>query len=198
MIHIEWIKHFKNETLEHYALRLTEQIDTSRPYILVGLSFGGMLAAEIAKLYRPEQLILISSIPSSKQLPGYFKIAGRLKLQYLVPIALLKSASLLKRFFTAETTEEKKYLRSAIRESDSSFIRWALNAILYWKSTGVPSSYIHIHGTRDEILPIRNLSPTHIIKGGGHLMVLTRAKEINKIINDQCFPISPVNHPQHT
>jgi pimeloyl-ACP methyl ester carboxylesterase len=69
-----------------------------------------------------------------------------------------------------------------IRESDDSFIRWAMNAISTWQSIEAPSSRIHIHGTRDMILPIRYTKPTHIIAKAGHLMIMNRAKEINQIL----------------
>lgn len=35
---------------------------------------------------------------------------------------------------------------------------------------------------KDRIIPIRNVEATHLIKNGGHLMVLNRAKEIEEII----------------
>jgi len=102
----------------------------------------------------------------------------------LIPISLMKSASLMKRLFTAETAEQKAYLRMAIREVDTSFIRWALDAIVKWKGKVTDTEYVHIHGTKDAILPMRYTRPTHIIKGGGHLMILTRNEEINEIITE--------------
>ena len=102
----------------------------------------------------------------------------------LVPISLMKSAALMKRLFTAETAEQKAYLKMAIREVDTSFIRWALDAIVKWKGTAVFADYIHIHGSKDAILPVRFCKPTHIIKGGGHLMILTKNNEISDIIKE--------------
>ena len=40
--YIEWIAPLKKETLQHYASRLVTQIDTTKPFQLVGLSFGGI------------------------------------------------------------------------------------------------------------------------------------------------------------
>ncbi|WP_353717332.1 hypothetical protein [Dyadobacter sp. 676] len=39
--YIKWVRPLKKETLQHYAARLSKQIDTSQPFQLVGLSFGG-------------------------------------------------------------------------------------------------------------------------------------------------------------
>src|SRR6478752_103643 len=73
MVHLQWIEPVVNETLGSYAERLAEKIDTAEPFALVGLSMGGMIAAEIAQTYKPVSTILISSIPCSLHLPTYFK-----------------------------------------------------------------------------------------------------------------------------
>ncbi len=181
-VFLEWIEPLKMESLTAYALRLGERIDTSSPFAIIGLSMGGMITAEIARQYKPAVAVLISSIPSSKQLPFYFKAAGALRLQRLVPVSLIKSAATLKRHFTKETDSDKRMIRDIIRESDDAFIYWAMNAILKWKSEAPEMPLVHIHGTRDEVLPIRFTNPTHIISNGGHLMVMNRAKEINAIL----------------
>src|SRR6266487_4519719 len=71
-VHLDWISPQKDESLANYALRLADNINRNEPFALVGLSFGGMLATEIAKRYHPAATILISSVPVSTQLPGYY------------------------------------------------------------------------------------------------------------------------------
>ena len=184
IVHLDWIEPLKNETLSAYSLRLAEKINTNESFALVGLSMGGMIAVEIARHCHPVQTILISSAASSDQLPVYFKWAAKLNLHKLVPVSMVKSAAIMKRLFTAETPEDKIILKQIIRESDPRFIRWAIDAILNWKSIKPPASYIHIHGSRDELLPIRYSRPTHAINKGGHLMVLNHSGEINKILRE--------------
>ena len=60
---IQWIAPKKNEAIEDYSLRLTAQITKENP-ILVGLSFGGMMAVEVAKHISTEKIIIISSAKS--------------------------------------------------------------------------------------------------------------------------------------
>lgn len=67
LIAVPWIEPLSNESLSSYANRLGASIDTKEPFALLGLSFGGMLAAEMAALLKPRKLILISSIASSSQ-----------------------------------------------------------------------------------------------------------------------------------
>jgi len=183
-VYLEWITPLKNESLHDYSLRLAEKIDANEPFSIIGLSMGGMMASEIAATLNPVLTVLISSVPSSTHLPFYFKAAGALKLQKVVPISVVKSAAVVKRFFTAEKDEDKKMIKQIIRDSDNSFIRWAMDAILNWENETMPSSYIHIHGTRDEVLPVRFTKPTHVLSKAGHLMIMTKAKEINKILEE--------------
>lgn len=184
MICMEWITPLPGETLPGYAMRLAEKIDTSAAWSVVGLSFGGMLAAEISAALQPRKTVLISSIPSPRQLPPYFRAVAPLHLQKILPVSLFKTASIAKRVFTTETDEDKALLRQIIEDSDPAFIRWALGAILGWKSDRQPATLVHIHGDSDFLLPVRYLHPTHIIAHAGHLLVMNHAPEVNKILHE--------------
>jgi pimeloyl-ACP methyl ester carboxylesterase len=185
--YVKWINPLANESLPDYACRLAEQIDTQKPFVVVGLSFGGMLAVEIAKRFKPVCTILISSIPSIQHLPYYYRAAGHLRLHKVIPISFIQHAAILKRLFTTESSEDKRILKTMIRKSDIRFIRWALHAVLSWKNTDIPEKLFQIHGTRDGILPHRFTKPTYFINGG-HLLILTRAKEINQILGSLLMP----------
>jgi pimeloyl-ACP methyl ester carboxylesterase len=181
-VHLDWISPAKEESLASYALRLAERIDPSAPFALVGLSFGGMLATEIAKQYKPAVTILISSVPVAHQLPGYFRMAGKWGLHKIVPVSLLKSSAATKRFFTREKNDDKKLLWEIINESDVDLIRWSIDAILNWQNEIIPEPIWHIHGTRDEILPVRYTHPTHAVPKEGHMLVMTRPQVVNEFL----------------
>ena len=183
-VFLDWIAPQNNENLSSYAARLAQKMDTKSPFALLGLSMGGMVAVEISKLHNPVVTILLSSIPLSSQLPAFYKLAGKLYLYKLVPVSLIKKASMVKRFFATESTEDKQTLRSVVIESDAGFIRWAMRAIVKWENEILPEPYFHIHGSSDEILPIKYTHPTHIIPNGKHLMVMTKAGELNLLLNE--------------
>jgi pimeloyl-ACP methyl ester carboxylesterase len=184
MVHLNWLTPAQGESLSGYARRLAASINMNEPWSVIGLSFGGMLATEITRHFKPSQTILIASIPSASHLPRYYKLAAPLKLHKFLPVGLFKNASLAKRFFTTETLEDKALIRKIIAETDPAFIRWALGAILEWNNTEVPEGIYHIHGTKDRLLPFRNVYPTHIITGGGHLLVMNRANEVNELLKE--------------
>jgi len=181
-VHLHWIKPFKNEFLRDYALRLAQGIDQTKPYVLVGLSMGGMIATEIANHLNPVFTILISSVPLSAQLPRYFRIGGRFRLYRLVPPRVLSSGMILKRFFVVKSKKDKILLQDMLRDMDPEFIRWAIHAVATWSNSQLPPEYAHIHGAWDRILPVRFCKPTEILRKAGHLMVVNRAAEVNIFI----------------
>ncbi len=193
VIYLDWIFPLENESLQAYAYRMAEKIDTAEPFSLVGLSMGGMIATEIANKFNPAACILLSSAPTHKQMPGYFKWAYMLKLHRIVPIGLLQKISVLKRGLAPDNNEDKELLRQVIKDSDPAFIRWAMNAILCWKNEAVPATLWHIHGNKDGILPIRWARPTHQVQGGNHLMIMSKARELNAFLSEVLLPV-PLQH----
>lgn len=183
LVYLDWIAPIGNESLEEYALRLASGIDTSTPFYLVGLSFGGMIATEIAKKLNPVHTFLISSSPVFKQLPWYYRMAGRLGLEKLVPVSLIKKSNRIGlKFLGAQTQHERLLLKQLVTDSDPAFIKWALTCILKWRNDERPANLTHIHGTADRILPMRYYKPDIIVKNGGHFMVYANAEEISGYI----------------
>lgn len=180
--YLEWIPPQGQETLPSYAARMAGQIDTRQPFALVGLSFGGMLAVEMAKKFHPEKLILIASISHPTHLPSYYKRAFQLGLHRIITPGMIKYGVYLKRYFTSESPEDKQIIRQMAREMDNQFVAWALGAIVNWQTDAADFSAHHIHGTSDLILPLRYTKPTVSIQKGGHLMIFDRATDINKVL----------------
>ena len=78
---VKWLEPLSfDEPLENYAKRLVPQIDDPTP-ILVGFSFGGLVAIELAKIIKPLRTIVISSLATRYALPWYYKLAGKTLLQ---------------------------------------------------------------------------------------------------------------------
>jgi esterase/lipase len=91
---IKWIVPNDKETIENYATRLIDQITSTKP-ILIGLSFGGLMAVEVAKQIGPEKVILISSAKTKKEIPCYYRWAGQVRFHKLLPTTLLKSSNFI-------------------------------------------------------------------------------------------------------
>ena len=182
--YVDWILPEKNEPLNRYAERISGIIDTSRPFILVGLSFGGMMAIEMVKYIQPEKIILISSIASHHEMPLYFKIAGMLKLNMLVPSFMYTKLNFLASWvFGVKDKKDKILLKEIMAISDIRFTRWAIDKILNWKTDKPEIKIVRIHGSKDKLFPARKLNADYVIKKGGHFMIVRNANEISAILN---------------
>jgi esterase/lipase len=181
-IHIKWITPLQNESIEAYALRLTKQITSSSP-ILIGLSFGGMMAVEVAKHIVTEKIILISSSKNKKEIPFYYKLAGKMRLHKIIRARfLVKANKITNKIFSVRSSEDKKIISSMMAASDVVFLNWAIDKIVHLKNVVVHKNLTHIHGTADRILPIRFVKADIVIKGGTHLMIMNKAAEVQQKI----------------
>ena len=151
---IDWITPIPNESLSNYAHRLSEQINPDEAFALVGVSFGGMLAVEISKQLSPNKLILISSAERPEELPKYFRWAAALGIHKLLPYPLLKTLPVNPFLFGCTSKESKALLKTVMKNTDTAFLKWAVNAILNWKTSPSTTTAIHLHGDKDYIIPI--------------------------------------------
>lgn len=185
-VFLDWIEPLKKEPMRSYAQRLAEKINTNEPFALVGLSLGGMLASEMMGFLRPEKTIIICSIACKKELPWYLRWGGTLRVHKLIPARTANRPNrLLYWIFSLKEKEDRKLLDEIVIDADIKFIRWALDAITRWKKKDVPEHLIRISGGKDRLLPVNRYKPQYFIPGGGHLLVLTHAKDVSKIIAEE-------------
>lgn len=183
IVFIDWITPKKQESLQEYAKRIAQCIDTSNPFSLIGMSFGGILATEILAYVQPYKTILISSAARRQELPFYYRLAGFLKLDKLIPGKATNSANMLTYWmFGIQNSSDKTLLKDILKSTDTHFSKWAISEILNWKRNTCPDNLIRIHGNQDRILPILNFKPKYILKHAGHFMIVNRAAEISKIL----------------
>ena len=179
---IKWIKPEANESIEDYAKRLVKQITAETP-ILIGLSFGGMMVMEVAKYLKAKKIILLASAKTFKEIPFYYRWAGYLELHKILPAKLLKQHTFMSDwFFGIEEKEHKVMLSEILNDLDSDFLKWAIDKIVSWKNQAIHPNLFHIHGDNDHILPLHFVNADFVVKGGGHFMTVTHAKEITGII----------------
>lgn len=181
--HIKWLKPDINESLENYAQRIiAHYIKTERP-ILIGLSFGGILSIEIAKQIDTEKIILLSSIKNQQEKGHALQKSFDSRWYKIVPKSLLKKTNpFIFWFFGLSETAERQKLKDIVADMDPDFFYWAMERIRLWRNEKPLPNLIHIHGNKDHVFPIKTIKADYVIDGGGHFMVLNRAKEVNEIL----------------
>ena len=179
---IKWEKPGKEESLEQYSGRLTKQITCKNP-VLIGLSFGGIVAAEVARQIKTEHLILIATAKTKKEIPFYYRWPGTLGLHKLLPAKLLMQPGFLTNWlFSISSAADKKILKDILEDTDSDFFSWAIDTITTWSNITFPHKYTHIHGTADRIFPVAFVSCDIRVDNGGHFMTIDKSDELNKIL----------------
>ena len=182
---VKWISPLENESIEKYASRLLHQIKSPRP-ILIGLSFGGLMAIEVAKQIDTEKVILISSAKTKSEIPYYYRFIGLLGLHKLMPSRLLLHSNFIVNwFFGVSNRFDKDLLKSILFDTDPIFFKWAIDKIIRWKNQMQIKNIFHIHGTRDKILPSNFLKCNILIPNGGHFLVLNKSDKVNEILGQQ-------------
>ena len=181
-VFIPWLMPDKNEPISKYATRMAISITDKEP-VLIGLSFGGIMCIEIARLIPVAKIILISSIQSHRQMPMWMRIAGKLKVNRFVPLRPYKFLqSIQNKRLGVTTLAEIELVNQYRKNTPQVYLDWAINEILNWKNDWQPASLFHIHGDKDKIFPVNKLSPSHIIKNAGHFMIMNRAVAVNKCL----------------
>ena len=177
---LDWIQPKKNESINSYCKRLSKKIKHKEP-ILLGVSFGGIIVQELDKILNVKKLIIVSSVKTHHEYPVVFKIARDYQLNNALPFGMfdnfvklslkLNINKLYKRIDLAE-----RYLT----ERDEGYLEWAVWSLLNWKQDEIREDIIHIHGDKDKVFPINNISNCIKIKGGKHEMIILRAKWFNE------------------
>ena len=182
--YLKWIKPLDvEEKIDNYALRLSAKITEENP-VLVGVSFGGIMVQELAKFLNPRKVIIISSVKSPDELPQRFRFAKFTKIYKLFPIKVIENFEDYTKYFLGKTLKKKadlykKYLYVRSKES----LKWSIYNIIKWEQIKPIENIIHIHGSADTVFPIKNIKNAIEIKEGTHIMILTKAKKISKIID---------------
>jgi pimeloyl-ACP methyl ester carboxylesterase len=182
-IFIEWKMPKKSETIEQYAQRLVqEQITIQENTVFLAVSFGGMIATEVVKILPEIPLILISGAKTKYEIPFYYRWAGKVWLDKLLPTQLLKWSNVVSYyFFGVRSQEEKRLLKAILQDTNSFFLKWAIRQVVTWKNTALPKKYLHLHGTQDRILPLAYIKNAQKVENGRHFMVWNK-KEVHKVL----------------
>ena len=178
---LEWVLPNKNESLKEYAKRMAKNIKHEN-VILVGVSFGGILVQEMKPFVNPKKVIIISSIKSNAELSRQMKVAKSTKAYKLIPTKLFENIEFLAKFtFGSSILKQKmKLYEKFLSVRDKLYLDWAIEQIINWNRTEIDNEVIHMHGDDDEVFPIKNIKNCISVKGGTHIMIITKYRWFNE------------------
>lgn len=183
-----WIDPEPGESLEAYARRLAASLPRLRgPVLLGGVSFGGMVAHEVARVLKPDGVVLIGSATSAHDVPAPLRALSR-TLAWRLPRAVFERTKPLSplavgRFGVRGHPEHRALFLRMLREAPPDFIHWAAGAVGRWRPDPLLEvPVLRIHGSHDRVLPPSPEDELHLVEGAGHLLNMTHAEEVNAFL----------------
>jgi pimeloyl-ACP methyl ester carboxylesterase len=176
----------KGETFVHYASRIADDLDIQPADIIGGVSFGGMLAGEIARQRPVAGLILLGSCLQPTRLPLSYRWVERLG--PFLPDFVLRFRSwgpLVRWRFAPLTRDAEACLIEMARTCGPAQIRTFGHMVIGWKGVeDIHCPVLSIHGDGDRIIPLKCADADVILKDAGHAFTLTHPDETNSAIRE--------------
>lgn len=190
IINLPWLQPEKDESLEHYAERMAEKINPNEDFLLMGVSFGGIITKEINRFLDPKFNFLISTIKNRSEMPSYMKFSSVSHVHKIIP----------PQFFTSDTILSysvfRKLYKTRIADLDEVFefrdpyyLKWSMDRIVNWQNEEELSNFVHYHGDKDILFPHSKIQDAEIIKGGSHVLIMRRGKKLSELINKKLLEI---------
>jgi pimeloyl-ACP methyl ester carboxylesterase len=177
---LDWELPIYNESLPAYAERMSKKITAPNP-VLIGVSFGGILVQEMAAFLNPLKVIIISSVKSNAEFPRRMKIAKTTKAYKLIPTSIFSNIEKLSAFsFGKSIGQRLKLYERYLSVRDVHYLDWAIERVLLWDRSQMDPNVIHIHGDADEVFPIQYIKDCIVVKGGTHVLILSKYKWLNE------------------
>ena len=179
---LEWLLPEKNESISDYAKRMASNVKHEN-CVLIGVSFGGVIAQEMNAFLRIRKLIIISSVKTRNELPRRMKLARLFYLYKLIPTSLILSSDDLTKYNVGPRSKRRlKIYQEYLSVRNKEYLDWAIKNMVCWNRKTPLEEIVHIHGDKDIIFPIKYIDQCEILKGGTHIMILNKGKLLSKII----------------
>ena len=177
---LEWKQPLKGQSIAQYAAEMCTLVKHQNP-VLIGVSLGGVLVQEMAKLIPVLKVIIISSIKQKSELPKRMLFARYTNMHKLLPTGLVNNVELLAKYaFGESVTKRLELYEKYLSIRDKFYIDWCIHEMVNWQQTVYDKNLIHIHGEKDTVFPIKNIKNCITVKNGTHAMIIHRAKWFNE------------------
>jgi hypothetical protein len=109
------------------------------------------------------------------------KIAKTTKAYKLIPTSIFSNIEKLSAFsFGKSIGQRLKLYERYLSVRDVNYLDWAIERVLLWDRSQMDPNVIHIHGDADEVFPIQYIKDCIVVKGGTHVLILSKYKWLNE------------------
>lgn len=186
---LNWPLPTLDDTMESYAKKFLPQIDQTKPFCLLGVSFGGMICSELSKLTSPFKLFLVSTSKSRIELPWYLKVLKHIPIHKTVSEKYHRKLAYHGKWFIGFGNAYIPEYLGMVNSMTENYFKFCINIIVNWTGKDFGKNIVHIHGTNDRLLKYKYVKSDYAIKDGSHAMIVFNAEEINLIIEKELFSV---------
>ena len=177
---LEWLIPEKEESLQHYAMRMCKGI-YYKDIVLLGVSFGGILVQEMSKHISVKKLIVVSSVKSHYELPKRLKFLKHTKAYKILPTQLASSIDFFVKYAFGKTLKKRVGLyKKYLSVSDKTYLDWAIKQVVCWSQEKPDADTIFIHGNKDAVFPHSCTGKCIVVKDGTHIMIINKYRWFNE------------------
>lgn len=182
IVHIPWLIPDLDEDFHNYVSRMSEFINDSEDFYLLGYSFGGIVVQEIHKLKPAKKIVILGSIRCDAEKSRLIKAGQKTNAIKYIPTRVFNgNATLFYSFFRKLFDPKNPRLNQYFRVKDPYYLKWSMDKVAHWKFDRIPN-VIQILADKDIVFPIKNSQPDFVIKNATHLFPATKPKEVSEIL----------------
>jgi len=82
--------------------------------------------------------------------------------------------------FGAMNDDDFWLFNDMLQKTSPTFVKWAIGAVIKWDNKTIPPNVHHITGDRDHVFDYKRIKDATIVKGGTHIMIFDKSRQINK------------------
>lgn len=183
---LNWIEPLPDENIQSYASRMMRGIeeDDFSEVIVLGHSFGGVVAQEMAVQKKPALVIIVSSIRFGEENPLYFKLVNKTRLYQYFNKSFIKTAfAYLSQRHGFDSEDKKSMFNEMLSQNSDTYLQWALKTITEWEGGLSGFDFFRIHGSKDLTFDIKKQQqPYYLIEDGNHIMIYDKSTEVGEMI----------------
>ena len=175
----------KGESLREYARRMAADIGLAPGDVIGGVSLGGMLALEMAKVVPVSGAVIIASATHPRSIRKRFRMWGPLA-RWVPRFVIRRIFTLIPRILALQNMlapDGQALLADIMGKFPPEQLQTFPMMILRWPGCEPPAYFRHIHSDGDWLIrPAGDPATLTLLPGRNHLLTVSHAKEVRELV----------------